>query len=346
MPIHKAVTFNPGDEGMLRGLTAPPENAHRDNDAQIGVGGTGAPVAEVQHGARRIFSKSAKSSATNDLATRTSGERGSFLRDAAQISTDARRICNTMKRMSAIVVASMQDGVDPELVVSSCERIAQLMMRRLGVDEDSPRADFSYAMMMEAASTIIATCSSFNVNSIEFNDRVEEIVDLMMCSLKNRSAQRIIENEWPNDIDTKTSMHFVMASAMSNVALEIAAGFRLCDPSEIIKPASQLIARKATEATRSLLPEGASDHTRAIFTQSMISSASRIYAGCWKAKFAEIADFINKDESGRDKRVATIRISSQKIIGLVAQRFESIFDSSIQCSLENTDVSNKLRAKI
>lgn len=344
MAIHKAASFKPGDEGLLKGLTIPPENAHTDESVQTGALSL---ATSSESGKKRIFSSpspKAASASRNDSAR--PARKGTFLRDVAQITSDVRQVCNTMKRISSLSVAAMQEGVQAELVVDSCERIAQLMMRRLGVDEDSPKADFSYAMMMEAASAIIASCSEFNVSSIEFNDRVEEVVDLMMCSLKNRSAQRIIENEWPDDIDTKTSMHFVMASAMSNVALAIAAGFRLCDPADIIKAASHLIAKKATEATHCLLPDGASDRTRAIFTQSMISSASKIYAGCWKAKFAEIEDFINKDVSGRDKRTAAIRVSAAKITDLVAQRFETIFDSSIRYSFENHELSAKKKVKI
>lgn len=255
---------------------------------------------------------------------------------------DARVICNTMKSLSSLAISVVRDGEDPDLVVQTCERLAAVMTRKLGIDDGDPKASFAMPIMMEASSAIISSISNEGISSIEFGKKSDEMISMMMGAI-SRGVHRKIEREWPDDIDASTSMHLVFASAMSSIAIEIAEFCPFKDRDRLMKRIGESIMDKAIAYTAKGVSEESGQNARQTFTLSMISSGARIYSACLKAKFNDLKKFIHQSNSGAQQRLDEVRTRESEIIDSIEHKFFSIFDSTINLAIDQTRSSKKPR---
>lgn len=305
-----------------------------------------APVSpsEPIKSARKLNLSGSKKESSNPPAQVTKdAKKSNILSSRINDGRDARAICNTMKSLSALSVAVVKHGQDPELVVQTCERLAAVMTRKLGIEDGDPKASFAMPIMMEASSAIISRISEDGISSTEFGEKSSDLISLMMGAI-TKGVHRKIDKQWPTDIDASTSMHLVFASSMSAVAIEVALVCPFESRDAVLKRAGDAVMNSALTALEVGVSENCGNEARQTFLQSMISSAARIYAACWKSKMESVSAFINQSKSGIQSRTQEVRARENDIMSSIESKFSSIFSSTIQLSIDQTSQSRQKRS--
>lgn len=234
-------------------------------------------------------------------AAPTSGaapQRKDIISGVVDASVDVRKACNAIKRMASLGSASMVSGLDPKEAVEASQRMAYTVLQSIGFNvADEARVESVMPMMIEATSAVLADAARRAPGGKFGLKELTEASALGVAALseiaRSRVVAKMIEADWPADIDGVTALRLAAASAMALVAVEVAEFDFMHTSTECIKEAGKVVVKVATEASAAIAPAKSSAAARLTLTQSLINSAAKLYAASWRAVAAEQAGHLD-----------------------------------------------------
>jgi hypothetical protein len=233
--------------------------------------------------------------AARQAAPATTGpQRRDIISGVVDASVDVRKACNTIKRMASLGSAAMVSGLNAAEAVEVSRRMAFDVLNGIGFNtDDDQRVDAVMPMMMEATALVLADAARNAPGGTFGPKELSEAATLGVKALneiaKSRVVAKMIEPAWPADIDTVTALRLASASAMAQIAVEVAQFDFAHTPADCIKEAGKVVVKAAMEASATMAPARSSAAARSTLTQSLINSAARLYAATWRAVAAERA---------------------------------------------------------
>ncbi|WP_157896834.1 hypothetical protein [Acidovorax carolinensis] len=254
---------------------------------------------------------------------------------------DIRKICNGMKRQSLLLAAAINSGVDPELLESACEAMSFEVLKCAGFDVTSDAQIRSVLpMVMEASAMVLADAANTGSQGSGQAEAIRRSAALGASMLgeiiRSRTVARLVEPDWPADIDSTTAIRISAATAMASVAVEITKFDFMHTQAECIKASSGFVVSAALEAVRRLAPKSASDAARLMLTQNLIQTGTRIYAACWSATAKGMADELDRlsDVACEARLQAMAETPLRDLLAPVNTSFSSVFDAVTNVAVE------------
>ena len=279
--------------------------------------------------------------AQQSVAPQADPRRTRVLSGVAEATIDVRKACNGIKRMSSLGAASMVMGMDPKRTVAAAEAMAFDVLKSIGFDvSDETRLEAVLPMMMEATALVIADAAYHAdkegltqeplLNASKFG------VGVLSEIAKSRVVAKMVEPSYPGDMDAVVALRLTAASAMAQVAVEIAEFDFAHTPADCIKECGKVVVKAAMDAASKLAPSQASPGTRLMLSQSLIQSASKVYAASWRA-IAEM-EAARLDSLNDDARNASLDAMEATplttLLAPVNQRFASAFGAIAETAKE------------
>jgi len=263
------------------------------------------------------------------------------LSGVAEATIDVRKACNGIKRMSSLGAASMVMGMDPKRTVAAAEAMAFDVLKSVGFDvSDEIRLEAVLPMMMEATALVIADAAYHAekeglgqeslLNASKFG------VGVLSEVAKSRAVAKMVEPAYPGDMDAVVALRLTAASAMAQVAVEIAEFDFAHTPADCIKEGGKVVVKAAMEAAAKLAPSQTSLGTRLMLSQSLIQSASKVYSAAWRAvSQMEVARLDALSASAREASLDAMEAASlTALLAPVNQRFSSAFGAIAETARE------------
>lgn len=263
------------------------------------------------------------------------------LSGVAEATVDVRRACNGIKRMSSLGAASMVMGMDPKRTVSAAEAMAFDVLKSIGFDVgDEARLQAVLPMMMEATALVIADAAyhaekeglsqEHLLNASKFG------VGVLSEIAKSRAVAKMVEPAYPGDMDAIVALRLTAASAMAQVAVEVAEFDFAHTPADCIKESGKVVIKAAMDAASKLAPVQASPGARLMLSQSLIQSASKVYAASWRAVAQmEVARLDALGEVARNASLDSMESAAlTTLLAPVNQRFASAFSAIAETARE------------
>jgi len=264
-----------------------------------------------------------------------------MLSGIAEATIDVRKACNGIKRMSSLGAASMVMGMDPKRTVATAEAMAFDVLKSIGFDvSDQSRIEAVLPMMMEATALVIADAAyhaerdgldqEFLHNASKFG------VGVLSEVAKSRAVAKMVEPSYPGDMDSVVALRLTAASAMAQVAVEVAEFDFGHTPADCIKESGRVVVKEAMEAASKLAPAQASPGARLMLSQSLIQSASRVYAASWRAVAQmEAARLDALNDVAREASLDAMEAAPlASLLAPVNQRFASAFGAIAETAKE------------
>ena len=248
-------------------------------------------------------------------------QRSTMLSGVAEAANDVRKACNTIKRMTSLGTVTMVSEIESAVLVDACREMAVRVLWNIGFRGDDAKVESVLPMMMEATSSFLASamrganCKTFGKGEME--SAMSAGVKAMSNIAKSRIVAKMVEPEWPTDIDSVTSLRLSTSAALAVVAVEVAGFAFMHTESECIKEAGRIVVRAALDAAAAMAPECTSKPARIMLTQSLIASAAKVYAAAWRAVATqEMArlDALDDEEVAKE----LLRLESASISSLIA----------------------------
>jgi len=230
--------------------------------------------------------------------TNQTPQRTNILTRTVDAGIDVRKACNTIKRMTSICTASMVSGLDPNAAVEASREMAVQVLQSIGFNiEDEPRLESVLPMMMEATSLVLAdsarkgTGREFDISDLR--KAASSGVIALSAVAKSRIVAKMIEPAWPTDIDAITALRLSASAAMAHISIEVSEFDFMHSATECIKEAGKTVIKAATEASAAMAPLKTPASARLTLTQSLISSASKMYAAAWHSEAKEQSSYLD-----------------------------------------------------
>lgn len=214
------------------------------------------------------------------------------LSGVVEASVGIRKACNGIKRTASLGAAAMVCGLQPNETAAAAERMALDVLKSIGFDlQDEQRMAGVLPMMLEATSTVIADAAYHAKEAGLGPDALAQAakggVAVLSEIAKSRAVAKMLEPAYPTDMDAIVALRLTAASSMANVAVEVAEFDFMHTASECVKEAGKTVVKVSMEAAKALAPAQASASARLMLTQSLMQSASKVYAAAWRAVAAE-----------------------------------------------------------
>lgn len=268
-------------------------------------------------------------------------QRKDIISGIVDASVDVRKACNAIKRMASLGSASMVSGLDPKEAVEASRKMAYSVLDSIGFNVGDPvRVESVMPMMIEATSAVIADAARSAPGGTFGSKELEAAAVLGVAALseiaKSRVVAKMLEADWPSDIDHVTALRLTAASAMALVAIEVAEFDFMHSPAECIKESGKIVVRAATEASVAISPARSSSAARLTLTQSLINSAAKIYAAAWRAVAAEQSDRLDAlgDADVKAELDAMERAPIAGLLAPVNKRFLTSYQAVIAGAIE------------
>jgi hypothetical protein len=258
--------------------------------------------------------------------------RTSILSGAAEAAIDVRKACNAVKRASSLAVASMFSKADPQVLAAAAQAMALDILKQIGVDvADEARVASVMPMMLEATSLVLADtlrhAQDAALDAHSLAEATKRGAATLGAVVKSRAVAKLIEPDWPADIDSITSLRLVASSAMAHVAVEVADFDYMHPQADCIREAGRVVVRIATETARQMAPAQASAAVRLMYTQSLITSGARLYAATWRSMALDkAADLDAMPDDVREQALQAMEAASLAVLlAPLHERFETTF---------------------
>lgn len=272
------------------------------------------------------------STSSTPVALNILKQRVPLLSSVAEASVDIRKACNGIKRMSSLGAASMVTGMDPKKTVAAAEAMAFEVLKSIGFDvEDERRLDAVLPMMMEATAVLLADAayraSDEHLDPDALLKASKFGVGVLTEIAKSRAVAKMVEAPYPSDMDSVVALRLTAASAMSHVAVEVTEFDFAHSAAECIKEAGATVVKAATEAATRLAPPASSASARLMLTQSLMTSAAKLYAASWRVvSQGEVARLDALTEPAREASLIAMEAEGiRNLLAPVNQRFTAVF---------------------
>ena len=274
-------------------------------------------------------------------ATPAVSQRRDLISGVVDASIDVRKACNAIKRMASLGSASMVSGLDPKEAIEASRKMAYSVLESIGFNVDDPvRVASVMPMMIEATSAVIADAARNAPGGTFGTKELATAAALGVAALseiaKSRVVAKMLEADWPSDIDHVTALRLAAASAMALVAVEVAEFDFMHSPAECIKESGKIVVRAATEASAAISPARSSAAARLTLTQSLINSAAKLYAAAWRAVAAEQSNRLDalSDTDVKAELDAMERAPISGLLSPVNKRFVASFQAVTTGAIE------------
>jgi hypothetical protein len=257
---------------------------------------------------------------------------------------DVRKACNVIKRTSNVYAAAIVSGIDPSATMQTMESMSLQILENIGFDTNDPeRIKAVLPMMVEAVSTYVgALVSSMSpaiadkISQKEMNEMIRSGIGIISDVAKSRVLSNMIEPVWMPDVNAIAALRMTSSAAMANVAVEFLTFDFGHTPAECMKEASKFVVKAATDACNLMAPKETPSSSRLTLSQSLLSSAAKIYAASWRAEGKYLMATI--DAMPYDEAEMTLdRMQSASLKDLlkpVNSRFNEVFGSVVRASFE------------
>lgn len=263
------------------------------------------------------------------------------LSGVAEASVDIRKACNGIKRTAALGAAAMVCGLDPKDTAAAAERMALDVLKSIGFDiQDEQRMASVLPMMLEATSAVIADAAyhakEAGLGPEALAQAAKGGVAVLSEIAKSRAVAKMVEPAYPTDMDAIVALRLTAASAMANVAVEVAAFDFMHTAAECIKEGGKTVVKAAMDASKALAPAQASANSRLMLTQSLMQSAARVYAATWRATAVDETARLDalSDAACNAELERMEKTSLAALLGPVNQRFQAAFEAIAQSANE------------
>jgi hypothetical protein len=274
--------------------------------------------------------------------------KGSFLADVEKADGDIYKGCNGIKRMGSVAAAAIFMDAEPEQVARVVERVSDTTIQAFGFNlDDREKLGAVSAMVMEPVAAIVAQAARNDLSIEDLQDVSVKLSRAVIATAQLRPVQRAVEQRWPADLDSSTMMKLSACLALTPIAVEAEEFDFFCGPSVCLKEAARLVVEHALEIADRFAPENASDGARLVLSQSIIQSAGRLYAACYRreaqrvrASIAALPNDRRAAEAARIKELAKADMKADKDpeangpISRIATRFLTSLESIAEISLK------------
>lgn len=276
---------------------------------------------------------SAGSAAAKGAAPAAGFRRTTILSGAADAATDVRKACNAVKRASSLAAASMFSKADPDLLAAAVQAMALDILKQIGVDvADDARVASVMPMMLEATALVLADtlrhAQDAALDARALSEATKRGAATLGAVARSRVVSKLIEPDWPADIDSITSLRLVASSAMAHVAVEVADFDFMHPQADCVREAGRVVVRIATETARQMAPAQASAAVRLMYTQSLITSGARLYAATWRSMALDKAAEL--DAMADDVREEVLQAMEAASLGVLLAPLNARFESTFQ----------------
>jgi hypothetical protein len=259
-------------------------------------------------------------------------QRTRMLSGVAEASADVRKACNGIKRMASLGAASMVTGMDAKRIVGAAEKMAHDVLVSIGFDvSDQQRLEHVLPMMMEATAVVLAD-AAWHVDEAQMGaealTRATKFgVSVLSEVAKSRAVAKMVEPAYPADMDSVVALRLSAAAAMAQVAVEVADFDFAHSATDCIKEAGKVVVKAAMESSAKLAPAQASPAARLMLSQSLIQSASKVYAAAWRVTAANEAQRLDgmSEEARESSLDAMAKASMASLLAPVNARFVAAF---------------------
>lgn len=218
-------------------------------------------------------------------------KKATFLADVNVAGSDLRKVCNFIKQTSSVHGAAVMTSHDPLVLAKTIANVSDHVAKRLGL-MTAPVAAFVMPMVTEAVALIVADTARYGDGLDTLEKESTRIVDSIVQTIKLKTIDKIIETEFPSDMDSTFAVRISAAVALAQVATEIEGFDFYASSAECLKEAARVVSRGVMGTVAELTPRAASDADKAVFAQSMLRSAGNIYAAVWKREAKEVVQTI------------------------------------------------------
>jgi hypothetical protein len=284
---------------------------------------------------------------------------GSFLADVEKADGDIYKGCNGIKRMGSVAAAAIFMDAEPEQVARVVERVSDTTIQAFGFNlDDREKLGAVSAMVMEPVAAIVAQAARNDLSIEDLQDVSVKLSRAVIATAQLRPVQRAVEQRWPADLDSSTMMKLSACLALTPIAVEAEECDFFCGPAVCLKEAARLVVEHALEIADRFAPENASDAARLVLSQSIIQSAGRLYAACYRreaqrvrASIAALPKDRRAAEAARIKELARADMRADRglesngpngPIARIATRFLASLESIVEISLK----ANETRAAV
>ena len=242
-------------------------------------------------------------------ATPTTPRRADIVSGVVDAAIDVRRACNAIKRTAALSSATMVSGLNAHDAIEASHRMAMSVLRAIGFStDDESRVESVMPMLLEATSLVLADAARHAPGGVFGAKELASAEALGVSALseiaKSRVVAKMVEPSWPADIDATTALRLSAASAMAQVAVEVANFDYMHPAADCIREAGKVVVKAAMEASAAMAPARTSAAARLTLAQSLVNSAAKLYAAAWRSVAAEkTADLDALSQAALDARL-------------------------------------------
>lgn len=213
-----------------------------------------------------------------------SGQRIAIISHRVEADTDARRLCNVVKRLTCVSTLSLQHNIEAGAIVEAINEITVKALVRLGFDvEDEVRLQKVLPIFLEASGVLLGM--GLRGSTSERAGRVDESVvrvaiDSMAAIAKSRSVVKAIERPYGVTEQDVIDLRLTAAAASADIAVAFAALNPPHPLPKLVQVATAFVVEQAMTASQSETPAHANQAARRMLAQSFLTNAAKLYAAC------------------------------------------------------------------
>lgn len=267
----------------------------------------------------------------------TSPSRSRFMSAQDDAGADIRRVCNSIKKLTKVGSVSVFTGRDYRELQSYVDDICLEVLDKLGFNtQDQHRMAVLLAMISEPVSGVVADAIKQGADFLKMKELAPKVVTNIVDIAKSTANSKMLNEQYPADMDITAALRVAMAVAFTGVASEFRKYDFLYDAGKCTKEASSIVLKTTLEAVKYLTPEHASAASKSILTQSLLTSNSNLYAACVQAA----ARFEIKAHEGLSseqiQEVAAKRKGQRpaQILAVINQSYLDLLDITVNLAVE------------
>lgn len=212
-----------------------------------------------------------------------------FLDRMQDEKVSAFRRANALRINAELMGAAVLSFGSPEDLVKLTGEVATKTMKELGFDEANDEVMQQAApVFVRSAAQIVRELAKQGLSLKELQESAERAVKAMVAVSKNGAISRFAQNQYPDDLDAKMSLRFVMTGVMAELSVK-ASKFSFLHPKvAALKQASATIAKAAIDFADGYLKDDAgrplNTRSSVMLMQSLMSNAASLYLAHWDAE--------------------------------------------------------------
>lgn len=242
---------------------------------------------------------------------------------------DIRIICNGIKKTTALAAACVLTNIDAETICKQTDDISNKIIGKLGLSSSDTKSQESLlAIISEPVSLTLRDAALMGATSQEICAMGDKLVETMTSLARSKTVSQQISTRYASDIHSAIALRMTASAALAGVASEISEFDFFIGATNCMKEASKDITQMAFESADFLNLENSSVATRVMLTQSMITSAGKLYSACYRS----VADKVRSEieslplDQALIKKAEMNKIKPKEALNDVTEKFTMLFE--------------------